>query len=73
MTNLTQLKPDGLLHRMKKGDLLISDGATGTWLHMHGQEQEGSPQDIQQSNGELNKRMSEENFYSEYDNVLKRS
>ena len=73
MTNLTQLKPDGLLNRLENGDLLISDGATGTWLQMNGLEPGGCPEEINESNGELIKRMSHEYFDAGSDLVLTNS
>ena len=73
MPNLTQLKTPDLLNRLDRGDVLVSDGATGTWLQANGLEPGGCPEEINESNAKLIKRMSREYLEAGSDIVLTNS
>ena len=45
--------PAALLERLRRGDLLISDGATGTFLQQHGLEPGGCPEEFNASHPDV--------------------
>ena len=51
-----------LLERIEAGEILISDGATGTWLQAHGLEPGGCPEELNASRPELIQQMAGEYF-----------
>lgn len=62
-----------ILDRLAKGDVLISDGATGTYLQMHGLEPGGCPEEFNASHLEVVRGMAREYFEAGSDLVLTNS
>ena len=65
--------PGALLERLKRGDLLISDGATGTFLQQHGLEPGGCPEEFNASHPEVVQEMARRYFDAGSDIVLTNS
>ena len=66
----TSTKQSALLDRLVGGGVLISDGATGTYLQAHGLEPGGCPEELNASRPELIKQMAKEYFDAGSDMVL---
>jgi len=62
-----------LLQRLERGDLLISDGATGTFLQQHGLEPGGCPEEFNASHPEVVREMSRRYFDAGSDMALTNS
>ena len=62
-----------LLDRLKQGDLLISDGATGTYLQDHGLESGGCPEEFNSTQPEVVQGMAKDYFDAGSDLVLTNS
>ena len=62
-----------LLQRLERGDLLISDGATGTFLQQHGLEPGGCPEEFNASRPEVVREMSRQYFDAGSDMALTNS
>ena len=62
-----------ILERLGRGELLISDGATGTYLQAHGLEAGGCPEEFNVSHPEIVRGMAREYFESGSDMVLTNS
>lgn len=62
-----------LLDRLKHGDLLISDGATGTYLQDHGLESGGCPEEFNSTQPEVVQGMAKDYFDAGSDLVLTNS
>ncbi|MBM3945592.1 MAG: hypothetical protein FJ317_08930, partial [SAR202 cluster bacterium] len=60
MTTQTQTKTHHLLERLASGELIIGDGATGTYLQAHGLEPGGCPEELNVSRPELVRQMARE-------------
>ena len=71
MTNETG--PSALLERLKRGELLISDGATGTFLQQHGLEPGGCPEEFNASHPEVVREMARRYFEAGSEMVLTNS
>ena len=69
-TSETATKTLTLLERLERGEVLISDGATGTYLQTHGLEPGGCPEELNASQPELIRRMEAEYFDAGADMVL---
>ena len=65
--------PDALLERLQAGKLLISDGATGTFLQQHGLEPGGCPEEFNASQPEVVREMARQYFEAGSDMVLTNS
>ena len=65
--------PAALLERLRRGDLLISDGATGTFLQQHGLEPGGCPEEFNSSHPEVVREMARQYFEAGSDLVLTNS
>ena len=65
--------PAALLERLRRGDLLISDGATGTFLQQHGLEPGGCPEEFNSSQPEVVREMARQYFEAGSDFVLTNS
>ena len=65
--------PAGLLERLARGDLLISDGATGTFLQQHGLEPGGCPEEFNGSHPDVVREMARQYFEAGSDLVLTNS
>ena len=65
--------PAALLARLERGDLLISDGATGTFLQQHGLEPGGCPEEFNASRPEVVREMARRYFDAGADLVLTNS
>ena len=65
--------PAGLLERLARGDLLISDGATGTFLQQHGLEPGGCPEEFNASHPGVVREMARQYFEAGSDLVLTNS
>ena len=65
--------PAALLERLRRGDLLISDGATGTFLQQHGLEPGGCPEEFNASHPEVVREMARLYFEAGSDMVLTNS
>ena len=65
--------PAALLERLRRGDLLISDGATGTFLQQHGLEPGGCPEEFNSSHPEVVREMARQYFEAGSDFVLTNS
>ncbi len=65
--------PDALLQRLRDGELLISDGATGTFLQQHGLEPGGCPEEFNASHPEVVREMAQRYFDAGSDLVLTNS
>ncbi|MDP6453187.1 MAG: homocysteine S-methyltransferase family protein [SAR202 cluster bacterium] len=68
--NDTNVKAKTILERVAAGDLLISDGATGTYLQQHGLEPGGCPEEFNASHPEVIKGMAKSYFDAGSDMVL---
>ena len=68
----SKTKP-ALLERLARGDLLIGDGATGTFLQAHGLEPGGCPEELNASNPDLVKSLASQGFDAGADFVLTNS
>ncbi len=65
--------PDALLRRLRDGELLISDGATGTFLQQHGLEPGGCPEEFNASHPDVVREMARRYFDAGSDLVLTNS
>ena len=65
--------PAGLLARLRRGELLVSDGATGTFLQQHGLEPGGCPEEFNASHPEVVQEMARLYFEAGADMVLTNS
>lgn len=65
--------PAALLARLQRGELLISDGATGTFLQQHGLEPGGCPEEFNASHSEVVREMARQYFEAGSDMVLTNS
>ena len=65
--------PEALLSRLRSGELLISDGATGTFLQQHGLEPGGCPEEFNASHPEVVREMARQYFEAGSDLVLTNS
>ena len=65
--------PAVLLARLQRGELLISDGATGTFLQQHGLEPGGCPEEFNASHPEVVREMARQYFDAGSDMVLTNS
>ena len=65
--------PAALLERLRRGDLLISDGATGTFLQQHGLEPGGCPEEFNASHPDVVREMARQYFEAGSDLVLTNS
>ena len=65
--------PKALLERLGQGDLLISDGATGTFLQQHGLEPGGCPEEFNASHPDVVREMARQYFVAGSDMVLTNS
>ena len=63
-------RANNLLQQLVAGDVLISDGATGTYLQSHGLEPGGCPEEMNSSNPEVIRAMASEYFFAGADMVL---
>ena len=66
----TSTKQSALLDRLERGGVLISDGATGTYLQARGLEPGGCPEELNASRPELVRQMSRDYFNAGSDMVL---
>ncbi len=62
-----------ILERLARGDVILSDGATGTYLQAHGLEPGACPEELNVSRPELIERMAAEYFEAGADMVLTNS
>ena len=69
----TEHKTLTILERLARGDTIISDGASGTYLQAHGLEPGGCHEELNVSSPELVKRMASEYFEAGADMVLTNS
>ena len=69
----TRVRSGALLERLERGEVLISDGATGTYLQSHGLEPGGCPEEFNASQPALVRQMSEDYFDAGSDMVLTNS
>ena len=65
--------PAALLERLRRGDLMISDGATGTFLQQHGLEPGGCPEEFNASHPEVVREMTRQYFEAGSDMALTNS
>ena len=65
--------PAALLERLERGELLISDGATGTFLQQHGLEPGGCPEEFNASRPEVVREMARQYFEAGADMSLTNS
>ena len=65
--------PAALMERLRSGELLISDGATGTFLQQHGLEPGGCPEEFNASHPEVVREMARQYFAAGSDMVLTNS
>ena len=65
--------PAALLERLRLGDLMISDGATGTFLQQHGLEPGGCPEEFNASRPEVVREMTRQYFEAGSDMALTNS
>ena len=65
--------PAALLERLKRGDLLVSDGATGTFLQQHGLEPGSCPEEFNASHPEVVREMARRYFTAGSDMALTNS
>ena len=68
-----QTKSPSMLDRLAQGEILISDGATGTYLQEHGLEPGGCPEEFNVSHPEIVKGMARDYFEAGADMVLTNS
>ena len=71
-TTITETAP-GILDRLAAGDVLISDGGTGTYLQQHGLEPGGCPEEFNVSHPEVVRGMARGYFEAGSDMVLTNS
>lgn len=69
----TSVKQSALLERLLGGEILISDGATGTYLQSHGLEPGGCPEELNASHPETGRQMAKDYFDAGSDMVLTNS
>ena len=69
----TSMKQKPLLERLLGGGVLISDGATGTYLQSHGLEPGGCPEEFNASHPETGQQMAKDYFDAGSDMVLTNS
>ena len=69
----TSVKQSPLLERLLGGGVLISDGATGTYLQSHGLEPGGCPEEFNASHPETVRQMAKDYFDAGSDMVLTNS
>ena len=72
MTN-QEIKTPTIIERLERGELLISDGATGTYLQNNGLEPGGCPEEFNASHPEVVKGMARAYFEAGSDVVLTNS
>ncbi len=65
--------PTGLLERLARGELIVSDGATGTFLQQHGLEPGGCPEEFNASHPEVVREMARRYFEAGSNMVLTNS
>ena len=65
--------PAGLLGRLERGEMLVSDGATGTFLQQHGLEPGGCPEEFNASRPEVVREMARRYFEAGSDMALTNS
>ena len=63
-------KSQELLNRISQGETIISDGGTGTYLQKNGLEPGGCPEEFNDSNPEVIKKMAREYFEAGSDTDL---
>ena len=68
--NETKTQSLSIIDRIKRGDLLVSDGATGTYLENHGLEPGGCPEEMNASQPDVIKGMARDYFDAGSDLVL---
>ena len=73
MHNENPSRKNDVLCRIKSGETLISDGATGTFLQQNGLEPGGDPEEFNATRPDVVKRMASEYFLSGSDLVLTNS
>ena len=66
-------KTGSMLERLERGEVLISDGATGTYLQAHGLEPGGCPEEFNASHPDVVRQMAREYFEAGSDMVLTNS
>jgi 5-methyltetrahydrofolate--homocysteine methyltransferase len=71
--NAVQSKPLSILERLARGELLVSDGATGTYLQAHGLEPGGCPEEFNASHPDVVAGMARAYFEAGSDMVLTNS
>ena len=69
----TETKTLSIVDRLARGELLISDGATGTYLQAHGLEPGGCPEELNASRPEVVRSMAADYFEAGSDMVLTNS
>ena len=69
----TEIQAPTMLERIQRGDFIISDGATGTYLQAHGLEPGGCPEELNEARPELIQQMAREYFEAGADMVLTNS
>jgi 5-methyltetrahydrofolate--homocysteine methyltransferase len=69
----SETKTISIPQRLARGELLVSDGATGTYLQAHGLEPGGCPEELNASRPELISQMAREYFEAGSDMVLTNS
>ena len=69
----SKLRSQTILERLKSGELLISDGATGTYLQQHGLEAGGCLEELNASHPEVVRGMARDYFDAGSDMVLTNS
>ena len=69
----TETKAPRILDRLERGEVLISDGATGTYLQTHGLEPGGCPEELNASHPEIIQQMARDYFEAGADMVLTNS
>ena len=72
-SDISQNGPAALLERLSQGELLISDGATGTFLQQHGLEPGGCPEEFNASHPVVVREMARRYFQAGSDMVLTNS
>ena len=65
--------PAALLERLRRGDLMVSDGATGTFLQQRGLEPGGCPEEFNASHPEVVREMTRQYFEAGSDMALTNS
>ena len=65
--------PAGLLGRLERGEMLVSDGATGTFLQQHGLEPGGCPEEFNASRPAVVREMARRYFEAGSDMALTNS